>query len=534
MPGDTLSIKGRFIPIMVNGMHGESFQQYLLGKGIRARCYPDSLKVKRYTGRYPMSIRLSHGVRRRLAKRFRSLVPGSGGELLSSLCLGYRVLDTDIKQQFQVAGAMHILAISGLHIGIAAAVIRWPLERLLPGHLPGARLCVRLLTQVAIWSFVTLSGSAESAVRAAIMISVWDWGKAIDRDTHWIQLLSLSALIQMILDPGVLFNVGFQLSYFALTFILWLSPWIQLTSRWVPKYLKWPVALAMVSSAAQLGVAGLSLYHFEHFPLYFLLSNLIAIPAATLFLIGGWVLLINDLLWPNLASCWSPMLEWLISHFLTMVRAIAAMPALIRPVELDLFNTFLYYCGMITMVAWIYFRRTGLLILSATFLAWTWLSVMQIQVFRYSGTSLTYWHTHGIPHLLVQLKDRAWHFSRDSAMNDAPFHLRKQWDYHHPSSIEFIKKGKLEWKAPNNDHALVLAGQSATESLSQKISFVLLLYSPFSPGEKAQDHWCSCEQIILTEETKHLRAFIDQICKNAPPISILKSGEHRCLTLKTL
>ncbi|RZJ27440.1 MAG: ComEC family competence protein, partial [Flavobacterium sp.] len=154
-------------------------------------------------------------------------------QVVNALILGQQQeISTDIVQDYQFAGAVHILSVSGLHVGFILLLVKFLLKPL-PKNNRGRwiRLIVILLS---LWSFAVVAGLAASVIRSAVMFSFVAVGMFLKRSTNIFHTLILSVLVILLFQPSFLFDVGFQLSYAALFFILWMQPW--LGALWIPRY----------------------------------------------------------------------------------------------------------------------------------------------------------------------------------------------------------------------------------------------------------------------------------------------------------
>ena len=200
--------------------------------------------------------------------------------LVAAMTLGDKTaIDKDLRQTYNISGAAHVLALSGLHMGIIYAA----LTLLTFGR--RRRIVTQALIVIALWAFVFLVGMPASAVRAAAMLSLYALLTLGYREKASINALAFTALVMLSISPYTLFDVGFQMSFLAVLSILvwtpvlndWVSPALQ--RRWPP--LRWAWGLTAVTLAAQLGVVPLIAYYFGRISTYFLLSSFIAIPAVT-------------------------------------------------------------------------------------------------------------------------------------------------------------------------------------------------------------------------------------------------------------
>lgn len=208
--------------------------------------------------------------------------------LAEALLIGYKDdLDKNLVQSYSNTGVVHVIAISGLHLGI----IYW-LLLLLTKPLKHRKISwLRFLTIVAaLWLFSFLAGAQPSVLRSALMFTVIALGTVIVRRTSVYNTLALSAFLLLCINPFWLWDVGFQLSYAAvLSIIIFFRPiytWLYFPN----KALDFIWKLLAVSLAAQLLTLPISVYHFHQFPVLFLFTNLLAVPLSSVILIGEIVL----------------------------------------------------------------------------------------------------------------------------------------------------------------------------------------------------------------------------------------------------
>jgi competence protein ComEC len=224
-----------------------------------------------------------------------------GNELsvASALVLGYRSeLDRELMSAYAGAGATHVLAVSGLHVGIVYLILNF-LLRFMERTKTGMTLKLVLLI-LFLWGYACLTGLSPSVSRAATMFTFVAIGKGISRDTNIFNTLAISAFCLLLWEPLIVMQVGFQLSYLAVIGIVLIQP--RLFNLWVieNRFFDWAWSITCVSIAAQVATFPLGLLYFHQFPNLFLVSNLLVIPAATMILYLGFCLF--------LASWWQPTL----------------------------------------------------------------------------------------------------------------------------------------------------------------------------------------------------------------------------------
>jgi competence protein ComEC len=213
--------------------------------------------------------------------------------LVYSILLGYREGLSDAQQKyFATSGAMHVLAVSGLHVGIIYGLLVFFLL-FFPGRKSGIMLLFPLLV---IWIYAMITGMTPSVARASLMITLYVISKFLNRHTESINIILFSGFILILAEPSVFHQVSFQLSFAAVTGISIVYNGlyrIMKTGYWLPDQI---LSITCLSIAAQLFTFPISMYYFHQFPNYFLITNLFAIPLSTMILITGcifWIFAFN-------------------------------------------------------------------------------------------------------------------------------------------------------------------------------------------------------------------------------------------------
>jgi competence protein ComEC len=283
--------------------------------------------------------------------------------IIQALLLGQR---NDISEttynNYKNAGAVHILAVSGLHIGILLLLLDFflrPIERLPKGK------TLKLVTIVTLlWSFAFLAGLSASVVRAVTMFSFVAYALYLNRPSNTFNILALSMFaILMVFNPMLLFQVGFQMSYAAVIAIVWVYPLLQ--RLWFPKnkIVRKVWQLLSVSIAAQLGVLPISLFYFHQFPGLFFVSNLLIVPFLGLIL-GMGILVIVLALLNSLPAFLVDGYDSLIRWMNTIIEWVAQQEAFIfTNISFDRVQLVLSYLMVISLLilfSKVTFKRTAL------------------------------------------------------------------------------------------------------------------------------------------------------------------------------
>lgn len=334
------------------------YSRYLKRKGILWQCYVPTThwRLVAHDNSSPLC-GYSKALQLRMVERIRhSNLTSSQQGIAEALLLGWRDdVDEVTQRQFRDAGITHLLCVSGLHVGIVAwlagaflfflGMKRW--QRVLKGTV---QLGV-------VWFFVMLTGMAPSTLRAGAMFSLLILGGMLQRQPNSFNNLCTSMWLLLLINPMLLFDIGFQLSYASVAGIIaWQRPLVQLlpslASPQTPWYLWLPQKvwqLICLSTSAQMATLPLVLYHFHQFPLYFLIANLTVVPFAGVLLVtimllvltgSGWITIIlrSELVAVDRLTHWISSLP---HAMLTDIYCNFAMALLITALLLD-FTLLLY------------------------------------------------------------------------------------------------------------------------------------------------------------------------------------------------
>ena len=259
-------------------------------------------------------------------------------------------ISPEVVRDYQYAGAVHVLSVSGLHVGFILLFITFLLKPF-PNTRTGS--IIKLIIVITfLWAFGILAGLTPSVVRSVTMFSFVAIGMYLRRSINIYNTLAVSALLILLFQPSFLFDVGFQLSYVALYFIVWLQP--LLTSAWNPKYLIlrkfWEIIT--VSFAAQIGTFPMSIYYFHQFPGLFFVTNIIILPGITIILgLGVIVMFLAAFDW-----VWIPLLlilEWCIWLLNKIIAWVASFEDFVfKDIPLHYFSMLGLYLVIFSVIIW--------------------------------------------------------------------------------------------------------------------------------------------------------------------------------------
>lgn len=204
--------------------------------------------------------------------------------LLKAVCLGDRAgLSEEILHSYSMAGGMHVLAVSGLHVGL----IWWMLNKLfyfiiLMGK---PEIYRALFITIVLWVYAYMTGFSSSVSRAVTMFTIYSFSRILNHRGASMNAVLISMFILVLIKPGRLLDIGFQLSYAAVFSIVLLTPVFR--SLWKPrmKLMSWCWDVSALSFAAQLGTLPLVIYYFHQLPVYALLTNIFALPLLSMIIV---------------------------------------------------------------------------------------------------------------------------------------------------------------------------------------------------------------------------------------------------------
>lgn len=326
-PGDQI-IFFRAPQLITNDKNPYSFdyKSYINRRGIYRQVWlPDASWKKTEVSSSPGLRVVAEKVRDNLLEIYRKNgLLGDEFAILSALTLGYRKsLDPEVRQTFANSGAMHVLAVSGLHVGIIFLAFRLLFSFMKRSK--WGRVGYMLLAIILLWSYAYITGLSPSVQRAAFMFSLVQIGDSLRRPANIYNTLAASAMILLLVNPSLLFEVGFQLSYSAVLGIIYFQPKLEKLADFKHFILRKAWSLFTVSVAAQIGTFAISAFYFKQFPVWFWISNFVVIPAAFILIVLAALILLFSFI-PVLSALFTKIAGFAVSIVYTLLKFIEELP----------------------------------------------------------------------------------------------------------------------------------------------------------------------------------------------------------------
>lgn len=392
--------------------------------------------------------------------------------VIQALLLGQRDdISESTYNNYANAGAIHILAVSGLHVGILLFIFQFllsPLERF-----PKGKTLKLVAVVFLLWAYAFIAGLSPSIVRAVTMFSFVAYALYLNRPTNAFNIIALSMWFILLIKPLFLFQVGFQMSYAAVFAIVWIYPKLQ--RFWFPEQVivrkAWQ--LLSVSLAAQLGVLPISLFYFHQFPALFFVSNLLIIPFLGLIL-GLGILVMALALVNHLPDFLVVSYNWVIQTMNTIVGWVAKQEEfVIKDIPFDDVQLVLGYAIVISMVVFLSQPKLKpTLILCSGIIAFqTWGIWNQIQLQQKEALVLVHRSRNSI--LLHQLGNALHIYAQDSIN---PGNIVQ--DYSVAERIKTIDNIQLKNNYSIGQKKLYIMDSLGIYPIERNQDFVLLTQSP--------------------------------------------------------
>ncbi|MEI6764762.1 MAG: ComEC/Rec2 family competence protein [Bacteroidota bacterium] len=343
------------------------YKSYLARKGVYHQVYIRNNKWRMLSRGHTNPIyKLSYSARDRLLSIFENNnLAGREYAVISALLIGYTdKIDPELMKDYSGTGAIHILSVSGMHVGVVFVVMNLLLFFLDKNKY--LRILKGLLLLAFIWFYAMITGLSPCILRAAATFSFIIIGRVTQQQSNIYNTLAASILCLLIVNPYFITDVGFQLSYLAVIGIV--AIYEPIYKLWRPRYklIEKIWSLIAVSITAQLATFPLALLYFHQFPNYFLATNLIAVPLSTVIIYCG-MGVVGCSFFPWLSAWLGKITSWLIWLMNTMLHHLESLPhAVSRGLVINTFEMVMLYAAIVLLFMWLMSKKNNLL--AATFI----------------------------------------------------------------------------------------------------------------------------------------------------------------------
>lgn len=293
--------------------------------------------------------------------------------VLSALTLGYQnELSDDLKQGFRTTGTVHVLSVSGLHVGIIYVMIIFLLGFV---HRNSKYYWIKpVLIILLLWGYAFVTGLPPSVVRASAMLSVFCVSEIVKRKSFSIHALFIAAFFMLLVNPFSLFDIGLQLSFMSVLSILYLHPKMSGLMKIENKYIRYIWQMFALSVVAQLATFPICLYYFGTFPTYFFVANLIIVPVVSLIMYAAGGIVFAKML-SFVFSDFSyylyylpvKLLQVLISFMTYAIHLFEQLPfALLQNVKVSFVDLLLIFAMIIGILVFLIYKKSKALIVGLT------------------------------------------------------------------------------------------------------------------------------------------------------------------------
>ncbi|MBZ0205402.1 MAG: competence protein ComEC family protein [Flavobacteriales bacterium] len=375
-PGTRLMLASRAEPIgKVPDPGGFDLRQWAAGRGVQHECFAP---LERWTlsGKPSSGKGIFELARERIAGWLLvSGLPDRERALVKAILLGMRdELDRDQNQAFVRSGTIHVLAVSGTHVGIIYVAVLWALIFLGKGK--QGRLVRGVVALLALWAYAGLTGFSPSVQRATVMFSLFTVAEMTGWRSESLNSLACAAAVLLLWDPNMLGQLGFQLSFLAVLGIavfyrpihlLWAPPNAVARFFW---------SLIVVSLSAQAFTIPLCLYMFQAFPMWFLPANMAIVGLVGMGVYGGIVLLAVHAV-PVLGPIITALMKWLLLLLGFLSGFFAGLPGAYPAVRVGFWGMVGLYLLLACFAMWVmqrhkWARSATLGTLAVLLFGWGW------------------------------------------------------------------------------------------------------------------------------------------------------------------
>lgn len=355
--GDLLYFKSIPVSIASPANPGEfDYRQFLSFHNIFQQAYvPDEKWCHLKQGEGYWIISAAYNFREKMLRIFKQHIKHKQEfAVASALVLGYEdAIDGELINAYASAGALHVLSVSGMHVGIIFLALNWMLRWMNKKNL--TRHLKHIILIAFIWAYAMLTGFSPSVLRSAAMLTFIVIGTWSKRNSDMGNSIVVSAFFLLAINPYMITEVGFQLSYLAILGIFYVHPHIFRLVEAPNWFLHKAWEITSVSISAQLMTFPLGLLYFHQFPNLFFISNLVVIPVATVVIYGCIGLLVFSAI-PFITGFLSIINFWLLYFLNQSVIFVEKIPySIISGISITILETWLIY--FIIMMVFLFFLQ---------------------------------------------------------------------------------------------------------------------------------------------------------------------------------
>ncbi len=475
--GTTLLVKGDLYKNQsITNPYLFDYGKYLENQEIYAQVYTQNKQIK--TIGYQSSIWASFSNFRNkiIANLQQSGINKKELYVLNALVLGQQQdIAPEIVKEYQYAGAIHVLSVSGLHVGFIMLFITFLLKPITNSR--KGTFIKALIIITSLWIFAIIASLSPSIVRSVTMFSFLTIGLYLRRTVAVYHTLIVSILLILLFKPSFLFDVGFQLSYLALFFILWLQPLLAQFYKPKHKIISYCWDIITVSFAAQIGTMPLSLYYFHQFPGLFFVTNLLILPLIGIIMAVG-VLVVVIALFKTLPLYLAKAVELLISLLNNIIHYIATQEEfVIRNIAFSKEMLWGSYLVIILVILWWKKPTYPKLILALSSIAALQLIIIHQKYTTANSTEFIVFNSRKNTLLTERIGNKVTVYSNDSILNTIENNNTLQ-SYLMGNFCQRINRKPIQNLSYFKQQKILLIDSTALYPLNGSPDIVVLIQSP--------------------------------------------------------
>lgn len=367
LPGDKVAFEAQLTEFKLTGNpFAFEYAHYMGNKDVKGQFYVNANLIQHLGNTFSLS-RFFYLTRENADKKLRHLkLDEAQFGVLSALVLGDKtMIDYQTKTYFSNSGAIHILSVSGLHVGIVYLMLMILFGSIGKGRVGLIKVVAVLLV---LWFYASMAGMSPSVFRATLMFSVFVISKRISHRYNIYHSMAIAAFIILIINPYTALHAGFWLSFLAVASIVYFYPQIYVCLYFSSPWTKYLWALFSVSLAAQIGTAPLAIYLFGFFPTYFLISNFLILPILPFILITAIVVVVLPFDFIIVQLIAEP-LSAMINYLMEITQWVGSLPnATFVGLQLSFSQMVLFYAALLFFVVWQHLKLGRYLVYTLLFM----------------------------------------------------------------------------------------------------------------------------------------------------------------------